>query len=66
MLNDDVFFFCKKDIFLMGDVMCMGEASREVRMHGGACSEEVNVRLTKIRKWIFFFLFVSLNERCQG
>jgi hypothetical protein len=42
----------------MGNVMCMGEASREVRMHGGACSEEVNVRLTKIRKFFFFFFFV--------
>jgi hypothetical protein len=59
VFKDDVFFFLKKkkDIFLMGNVMCMGEASREVRMHGGACSEEVNVRLTKIRKFFFFFFF---------
>jgi hypothetical protein len=44
----------------MGKVICVGEPERKVRLHDGSCGREVQVELTKIRKWIegfssFFF-----------
>jgi hypothetical protein len=50
---------------MMGQIRCVGNQGRSVKLVGGSCGQETVVPLTGIRKFFFFF-FLELISLYAG
>ena len=54
---------------MTGQIQCLGQQVRSVKLVGGSCGQETVVPLTGIREFFFFFFFlklISLYSQVKG